>query len=68
MSEPHDPDRRDFEEAAQGGRRSFGSEMLYYVRGYKRWSLVPLLLALALLGAFISLGGSGVAPFIYALF
>jgi hypothetical protein len=30
--------------------------------------MVPILIALALLGALVSLGGTGAAPFIYALF
>ena len=58
----------EFGNAAKAGPRSLLAEFLYYLRRYKRWSMVPVLLALALLGALISLGGTGAAPFIYALF
>ncbi len=57
-----------FAQAAQEGRTSLLGEIFFYVRLYRRWSIIPILLALALLGAFLSLGSSGVAPFIYALF
>jgi len=68
MTEPNgDPGER-FAKAAESGRTSLLREFLYYLRLYRRWSIVPILLVLALLGAFLSLGGSGAAPFIYALF
>lgn len=68
-SEPRGADKaRRFTDAAQADRSSLVGEMAHYVRLYRRWSIVPILLALALLGAFVSLGSSGVAPFIYALF
>ena len=54
--------------AAQASRTSLLGEFLYYVRRYKRWSMVPILIALAVLGIFITLSGTGAAPFIYALF
>ena len=60
--------RQQFAEAAQANRSSLLGEVFFYVKLYRRWSIIPILLALALLGAFLSLGSSGVAPFIYALF
>jgi hypothetical protein len=57
-----------FAEAARSKRSSLTAEFLYYLRRYKRWSMLPILIALALLGALVSLGGTGAAPFIYALF
>ena len=44
------------------------AEIWYYVKLYRSWMVVPILLTLALIGGFISLGASGAAPFIYALF
>jgi len=57
-----------FTEAAQSGRRSLIGEVLYFVKTQKRWSLIPILLALALLGIFVTLTGTGLAPLIYTLF
>ncbi len=51
-----------------GSEGSVRGEFLYYLRRYLRWSILPILLALGLLAALISLGGSGAAPFIYRLF
>lgn len=34
----------------------------------KKWWLVPLLIAFALVAALVFLGGTGAAPFIYTLF
>ena len=33
-----------------------------------KWYLLPLLLAFVIVGAFVILGGSGMAPLLYALF
>jgi len=68
-SDSQDTDKvQRFAEAAQAERSSLVGEVVHYVKLYRRWSIIPILLALALLGAFLSLGSSGVAPFIYALF
>jgi len=58
----------DFAAAAREGRRTIVAEVWYYVRLYRSWLVVPVLLALALLGGLVMVGGSGAAPFIYALF
>ncbi len=55
-------------QAAGKGRRSLFAEVSYFVRTQKRWSLIPILLALALLGVFVTLTGTGLAPLIYTLF
>ncbi len=60
--------RQESREAAKSGRSSVAGEFLYYLRRYMRWSILPILLVLGLLAALISLGGTGAAPFIYALF
>jgi hypothetical protein len=58
----------EFAAAARAGRRTMVGEFLYYVRFYRAWLVVPVILALAILGGFVTLGSSGAAPFIYALF
>jgi hypothetical protein len=58
----------DFAAAARDGRRTLVGEVWYYVKLYRSWLVVPILLALALLGGLVTVGGSGAAPFIYALF
>ena len=58
----------DFAAAARAGRGSLVGEFWYYLKLYRSWLVVPVILALALLGGFVMLGGSGAAPFIYALF
>jgi uncharacterized protein DUF5989 len=62
------PPSDDFATAARAGRRTVAGEFWYYVKEYRSWLVVPVLLALAVLGGFVMLGGSGAAPFIYALF
>jgi Family of unknown function (DUF5989) len=59
---------RDFAVAAHGGRRTLVGELWHYVKLYRSWWVVPILLAFAVLGGLIALSGSGAAPFIYALF
>lgn len=46
----------------------FLSELSAYFLQSRKWYLVPVLLALLLLGVLIALGGSAAAPFIYTLF
>jgi hypothetical protein len=58
----------EFAAAARSGRRSLPNEILHFVRTHRRWSLIPILLALAVLGAFVTLTGTGLAPLIYTLF
>ena len=61
-------DRDQLAQAASKGRRSLFAEVAYFVRTQKRWSLIPILVALALLGVFVTLTGTGLAPLIYTLF
>jgi hypothetical protein len=61
-------DDNEFAAAARTGRRTLVGELWYYLKYYRSWLVIPILLMLALLGGFVTLGGSGAAPFIYALF
>jgi Family of unknown function (DUF5989) len=58
----------EFERAAQ--RRSPGivKEFVGFLTYNKKWWLAPIIIVMLLLGLFIILGGTGIAPFIYTLF
>jgi uncharacterized protein DUF5989 len=58
----------DFAAAAHGRRTTVVGEVWYYVKLYRAWLVVPVILTLAILGGLVAAGGSGAAPFIYALF
>lgn len=65
---PPEGEDDEFAAAAEGGRTTLLGEVWYYLKLYRSWMIVPILLTLALLGGFISLSATGAAPFIYALF
>jgi hypothetical protein len=58
----------EFSELAKEQRPSLLAEFLYFLRYNKKWWLLPILIALLLLGLLVLLGGSAIAPFIYPLF
>ena len=62
------PGGDDFEEAAREGDAGLFREFLGFLMESKKWWLVPLLIAFALVAALVFLGGTGAAPFIYSLF
>ena len=64
-------DRSEFErQAERAGAGSSGpvGEFWCYLRQSWKWWITPILAALLLVGAFVILGGTSAAPFIYALF
>jgi hypothetical protein len=61
-------DESSFEKLAKERRGGLVSEFLAYLRQSRKWWLLPILLALLVLGALVFLGGTGAAPFIYTLF
>ena len=64
-----DPNPTPFEQAAsEQPQRGFFSELWGFMKHNKKWWLLPLLMALLILGALILLSGTGLAPFIYTLF
>ncbi len=65
-----DPTRRPalLRAARQEGDRGLLRELWLFVRSTKKWWLVPLLIALLVLGAAAVLSGTVYAPFIYTLF
>lgn len=57
-----------FTSQAETKETSLAREMLAFLRHTRKWWLAPILLLLLLVGLLVALGGSVVAPFIYALF
>ncbi|NMB75680.1 MAG: hypothetical protein GYA21_11200 [Myxococcales bacterium] len=67
---PTEPNRADeaLERAAAEKEPSLIAEFFDFLRHNKKWWLIPLLIVLLVLGTLMIVGGSGAAPFIYALF
>ena len=57
-----------FEEAAEGKSTGVLGEFWVFLRENKKWWLLPLLIALVLVGGLIVLSSTALAPFIYTLF
>ena len=57
-------------DAAPDQRRSGGvlRDYLELLRNNKKWWLLPIILVLLGIGAFLVLGGTGAAPLIYPIF
>ena len=63
------PDENDFAKAARAeAGPGLLRELWGFLRANKKWWLLPIFLALLLLGALVLLAGTGLAPFIYTLF
>ena len=59
-----------FEKAARSRAPGVGRELFDLLRHNKKWWLLPILIALLVLGALIAIAvvSPGAAPFIYSLF
>ena len=57
-----------FSRMASEAQTGFVREHLDFLRRSRKWFLLPILLALAVAGLVVVVGGSVAAPFIYALF
>jgi hypothetical protein len=57
-----------FQAEAGRGRTSLSREFVEFLAANKKWWLIPIVLAVLLIGALVVLGGSAAAPFIYTLF
>jgi hypothetical protein len=60
--------QNEFEKAAADKPTGLGRELLDLLRHNKKWWLLPILIALAVIGVLVVLGTTGAAPFIYTLF
>ena len=68
MTGSHEPDqagRQDLNELVESRQPGVLSEFWQFLKYNKKWWLLPLLIALLLLGLLVILSGSGLAPFIY---
>ncbi len=63
-----DEKKTEFEKAGETRPLSLAQEFFVFVTENKKWWLVPILLALSLLGLLVALGSTGAGPFIYTLF
>ena len=59
---------REVERMAAAGRIGLLREFLGFLNRNRKWWLVPLILALALVGVLVALASTPLAPFIYPLF
>ena len=65
---PTDEDKTEFEAAGEQKPLSIVQEFSLFITENRKWWLLPILSALALMGMLIALSATGVAPFIYSLF
>ena len=63
-----DEKARAFEQAGKTTRPGVVGEFLLFIRENRKFWMIPLLSALALLGLLVVLGETAAAPFIYTLF
>ncbi len=73
MNDKHsesDDDRqsREFERQAETSPPGIVREFFDFLVHNKKWWLTPIVVVLLLLGVLVFLSGSGLAPFIYAIF
>ena len=62
------PEADAFAREAQARPTGLVGEFWDFIRHYKKWWLVPIVVLLLLAGVIAILGGTAVAPFIYTLF
>jgi len=58
----------DFRQQVDQSQPGFFREYVNFLRHSKKWWLIPILLALLVIGVLVVLGGTAAAPFIYTLF
>ena len=71
MSEgPNHKNPSEFSKLAQNRskRISLLAEFWYFIKHNKKWWLLPIIITIFVLGLFVLLGGTAIAPFIYPLF
>lgn len=62
-----EPPASSFESAARA-RRGILREYWQFLRFHRKWYLIPVIVALVVLGILVFAAGSSVAPFIYTMF
>lgn len=68
MSTNTDKSSNDFASQAEGDNQSIIAEFWSLLRHNKKWWLLPVIVALLVLGVLVILGSTAAAPFIYTLF
>jgi hypothetical protein len=68
MTQKQGHEANEFLTESQARRTGLTREFLDFVRHNKKWWLIPILVVIFLVGLLVVLGGTGTAPFIYALF
>ncbi len=68
MTNESDNQAEEFQAEAQGRQTGLAREFWDFLKHNKKWWLTPILLIMLVLGLLVFLGGTGAAPFIYALF
>ena len=58
----------DFSAQARSSQPGTFREFLYFLSHNKKWWITPIFVVLLLVGAFLILGSTAAAPFIYTLF
>jgi len=58
----------EFAEQAEGQSQGLLAEYWEFLLHNKKWWLIPIVVALLLVGVLVIFGGSAAAPFIYTLF
>ena len=65
---PENESDDDLEALANEKARGIVGELVDFLRDNKKWWMIPIIVALLLIGVLILLGGTAVAPFIYSIF
>lgn len=60
--------RTEFETAGNEPPLTLIQEFVIFIRDYRAWWLIPILIALGLLAILVILASTGAAPFIYPIF
>ena len=63
-----DETKNEFEQLAQDKQLSLAQEIGAFLVENKKWWLLPIVLALGIVGVLAVLGATGAAPFIYTLY
>ena len=68
MTRTDEGDSKHFSDLADQSSQSLAQEVWYLLVTHRRWILLPIVLAIVVLGVLVMLSGTGVGPFIYTLF
>lgn len=68
MSDDDNESKNEFEQLGEQPPLSLVGEFLWFIREYKAWWMIPILVVMGLLGVLVMLSSTGAAPFIYTLF